>query len=149
MFLLRTIGSLALGALSCFLLIMLGICASRLVYRPKNAGIELLFRERQERDDEEFYNRFYLNSGVPAEIPTRIRRVFQAVFGESMLRLEPADNLFIVFDGLDPLDVLAAIQREFQLTCFRPEASPSGWSFDSIVQYVCQNVGQSPTSMMQ
>jgi len=67
---------------------------------------------RPELTDEEFYDRFYEGSGVPPDIPARIRRCL-ADLDILIERAYPADRIPHADDELDYADVLFRIEREF------------------------------------
>jgi hypothetical protein len=64
--------------------------------------------------DEEFYARFYEGSGIPREIPARIRRCL-ANMGLFIDRAYPDDMIGYAFDDLDYADVLKRVGREFRI----------------------------------
>ena len=62
--------------------------------------------------DEEFYARFYKGSGLPPDIPTKVRRCL-ADLDMLIERAYPADVIASAYDDLDFYDVLFRIERQF------------------------------------
>jgi hypothetical protein len=110
-------------------------------------------RRRPRLDDEAFLRRFYAGSGLPEDIPIRLRRLYQEIFGEDFAGLHPEDNVARIYDGIDFADVLWRVEREFRVKIhpetdlkapFRHEGkpcSPNGTidgTFDSVVRYLAE-----------
>ena len=111
----------------------------RLGKSPSDKSIALLFNNRVPYDDAAFYDKFYGKSDIPPDVPLRLRRLFERVFGDSMLRLEPSDNVFEFYNGVDPMDICRAIKREFGLVAPIRAFAGTDWSFDALVRCIVQN----------
>ena len=77
-------------------------------------------RQRPEINDKEFYQRFYGDSGIPEEIPLRLRGLYAEQLGIS--RLLPHDRATDFDDELDFGDLLFAVAEEFSIDFSEREA---------------------------
>ena len=87
-------------------------------------------------NDKEFYQRFYSDSGVPEEIPLRLRGVYAEQLGIS--RLLPQDRATDFDEELDFGDLLFAVAEEFSIGFSEREAKElaAAGTFDAIVRHV-------------
>lgn len=105
---------------------------------------------RRPLDDVEFYDTFYGGTGIPSEIPVRLRRLLGRIIGDDLRGLWPEDNIAAIYEGLDFADVLYRVEREFDLRIpltvvhFSPPsetprscpADQLNGTFDSLVRYL-------------
>jgi hypothetical protein len=134
---------MALFALGAWLLV-LGIPISAL-YFFSGADIMYLFRSpsslayeqdllsRDALDDEAFFDVYYAGTGVPKDIPLRVRKVLREAYGPLMDRAHPDDGPFRLEDELDPYDIMKWIGKEAGVRLSRDDCLESDGSFDSIV----------------
>ena len=80
---------------------------------------------RTKLNDDEFYATFYGGTGIQKDIPIRLRKLYEKIIGEDLSALHPEDDQALIYDGLDFLDVLYRVQREFKLT-IPPAARETG-----------------------
>jgi hypothetical protein len=112
------------SVLGTWLVFTLPICLLYLIGRPPvitlsplipSAECRAFRRELKARprlSDEEFYAQFYAGSGIPKDIPARVRR-YLAEINVLADRAVPADNLSLLDDELDLSDILLELQEEF------------------------------------
>jgi hypothetical protein len=99
-------------------------------------------RRRPDLTDEQFYDTFFAGSQIPKEIPVRLRRLYQEIFGYDFSALNPNDNIALIFDFVDFADVLYRIEREFGLKIPLSACKSDGGrgkidgTFDSVVRYL-------------
>jgi len=90
---------------------------------------------REPLDDEGFYQYFYASTGVPADIPKRLRPIYGKFFGIDPTRLRPMDRPPEIVE-IDLVDLVREIEAEFDLTIPDADAENVDGSFDSIVRYL-------------
>lgn len=93
-------------------------------------------RARPSRTDEEFAAAYDHDSGVPAEIPIRLRRLLEEITGIDLSGLAADDNLLAPTDELDWADVLHRMSREFGLPFSPSTLDGFDGSFDALVRRV-------------
>jgi hypothetical protein len=89
---------------------------------PQERAYQQEVSARPALTDEEFYARFYEGSGVPKDIPARVRRCL-ADLDIFIERAYPDDMIAHASDDLDYDDVLFRIERQFGI-CFTEEDHP-------------------------
>jgi hypothetical protein len=79
---------------------------------PESILFRRQLRQRSALGDEEYYARFYEGSGMPKDIPARLRK---SLLKHDKLfdRVYPAEFLPLVDDDLDFGDIVFVIEREF------------------------------------
>ncbi|HEY2253879.1 MAG TPA: hypothetical protein VGH74_22545 [Planctomycetaceae bacterium] len=101
-------------------------------------------QQRAKLNDDEFYEAFYAETGIPKHIPIRLRTLLQKnIMGDDLSALHPNDNLALIYDGLDFADVLYRVGKEFELTIpltvckskLHADGEIDG-TFDSVVRYL-------------
>ena len=109
-------------------------------------------RQRPKLDDDAFYQTFYSGTGIPRDIPVRLRRLYEKIIGDNLSALQPQDNQAFIYGGIDFGDVLYRVEREFKLKIPREStvkapltyhgySSPTGeidGTFDSVVRYLAR-----------
>ena len=99
-------------------------------------------RQRPMLSDDEFYERFYADTGIAREIPIRLRRIYATQL--AMDRVWPSDKA-TEFDGeLDLADLVADVAEEFNVEVSNDEALKLDGSFDSIVRLVAGKIASGP-----
>lgn len=100
-------------------------------------------RQRPVLSDDEFYERFYADTGISKEIPTRLRRIYATQL--AMDRVWPADKATEFDSGLDLAELLAEVEEDFNVEVSDEEALKLDESFDSIVRLVASKLGSLPS----
>jgi hypothetical protein len=85
--------------------------------------------------DDEFYARYYAGSGIPADIPARIRRCLLE-FDSLADRLVPADCLLLLDDDLDYADVLHSVAEEFVVAFSEADYPEVDGTLDNLIRLV-------------
>ncbi len=100
-------------------------------------------RRRARLSDDEFYEKFYSATGIPKDIPARLRKLYQTIMGYDFSALRPEDNFALIYDWLDFADVLYRVEKEFKVTIppttWKSEPRENGeinGTFDSVVRYL-------------
>lgn len=102
-------------------------------------------RQRPMLSDDEFYERFYADTGIAKEIPIRLRRIYATQL--EMDRVWPTDKATEFDYELDLAELLAEAEEEFNVNVSEKEALKLDESFDSIVRLVAGKLGRgSPKS---
>jgi hypothetical protein len=108
--------------------------------------------KRPKLDDDEFFEQFYAASGIPKDIPVRLRKLYKEMLGEEHSALQPQDNLAFIYGEIDFADVLYRVGREFKLKIpletatkapltYKGKSSSTGeidGTFDSVVRYLAK-----------
>jgi hypothetical protein len=92
-------------------------------------------RGRPVFSDDEFYARFYAGSGIPRDVPARLRRVLVEFLPLSE-RAVPNDRLWLLDDELDFADVLHRVGQEFGLRFTRADYPEVDGTLANLVQLV-------------
>jgi hypothetical protein len=92
-------------------------------------------RSRAALSDDEFYARFYAGSGVPRDVPARLRHVL-VEFDPLSERAVPHDRLWLLNDELDFADVLHRAGQEFGVRFTRADYPAVDGTLASLVQLV-------------
>jgi hypothetical protein len=92
-------------------------------------------RGRPVLSDGEFYARFCEGSGIPGDIPARLRRVFVEIDPLSE-RAVPNDRLWLLDDELDFADVLDRVGQEFGVRFTRADYPTVDGTLGNLVQLV-------------
>ena len=90
---------------------------------------------RHPMDDLTFYESFYESTGVPVDIPRRLRPIYGKFFGIDATRLRPTDRPPEIVD-IDTVGLVRDIEAEFDVTIPDADAENMDGSFDSIVRYL-------------
>jgi hypothetical protein len=93
-------------------------------------------RERAALSDAEFYARYYEGSGIPSDIPARVRRTLYSL--DSLFEgAIPTDHLCLLYDELDFLDVVKEIEQEFKLRLTKADWATVGvGTLDNLIRVV-------------
>jgi hypothetical protein len=137
----------ALGLLWTWLVCTLPVGVLYLIGRPPvitlsplipSAGSRAFRRElrgRVELSDVEFYARFYAGSGIPDDIPARVRRCLREV-DPLAVRAAPADCLLLLDDDLDYADVLDRVGQEFGVRFTKADYPAVDGTLDNLLRLV-------------
>ena len=140
--------SIVVGFLGLVLVVTLPICVLTLLgHQPVMTLAPLVptsrqratwreMRQRPEINDNDFYQQFYGDSGIPEEIPFRLRGLYAKQLGIS--RVLPHDKATDFDDELDCGDLLYEVAEEFSIDFSEEEARElaSVGTFDAIVRCV-------------
>lgn len=91
-------------------------------------------RQRPTLADEAFIERFYAGSGIPPDIPLRLRRIYADEL--AMDNLWPEDKAVEFYPDLDLVELLYEVEEEFGVKFPSQAIRHLGGSFDSVVRYV-------------
>ncbi len=91
--------------------------------------------ERPVLSDDEFYARFYEGSGIPREIPSRLRRSLLPIH-PLLERVIPSDYLCLLDDELDFAGVLYFVEREFSIHFTKADFEDIDGTLDNLVHLV-------------
>ncbi len=97
-------------------------------------------RERPLLDDDAFYERFYAGTGIPKEVPIRLRRRYAK--GLLMDKVWPEDKAAEFDWEVDFADVLGMAENEFGVKFTEADIGVIDRSFDSIVRVVAKKLRQ-------
>ena len=110
-------------------------------------------RQRPRLDDDAFYEQFYAGTGIPKDIPVRLRIVFANMVGVAPRTIRPEDNCLLIHEELDLAELIWGLEREFKMkvdieTAFEGPIGHKGkttlcrgeidGSFDSVVRYLAR-----------
>jgi hypothetical protein len=96
-------------------------------------------RDRPQLSDDEFYEAYYSESGIPRQLPGQLRKSLENAFGMNFAALYPDDNLIDADHEVDWGDVLWRIEREFRVSV--PfESFAVGGTFDSLLRHIAKGL---------
>ena len=99
---------------------------------------------RPQLDDQAFYEAHYGGSGIPEDIPIRVRKVYVEQLGDCWKGVRPDDNVCEAYPDLDLAELLYEIEDEFGIKIPDEEMKKMDGTFDAIVRYVASQ--RRPTS---
>lgn len=95
-------------------------------------------RSRRKLSDDEFVEAFYSGSGVPHDVPVRLRRELANALGVDLAGIHPNDNITHADDELDFADIIYRIERAFGVTMHSNACSMDlDVTFDALVHSIC------------
>jgi hypothetical protein len=109
---------------------------SDLIFSASHSRFERELAGRPELDDPAFYEACYGGSGIPEDIPIRIRRVYVQQLGACWKGERPGDNVCAAYPYLDLAELLSEIEDEFGIMIPGDEMRKMDGTFDAIVRYV-------------
>ena len=111
---------------------------------------DMYIREREPLSDNEFYDPYFKEQGIPEEILTKVRQIFAENLGiEFTSRLKNSDDLseelsFIwKFDSLADVEIIMALEEEFGIE-IRDEEPANMRSIQDTVVYVWSKIKELP-----
>jgi acyl carrier protein len=107
---------------------------SDLLYFGFHSRFELL--SRPQLDDQAFYETHYGDSGIPEDIPIRVRNVYVEQLGDCRKGVRPDDNVRDACPDVDLAEILYEIEDEFGIKIPDEEMRKMDGTFDAIVRYV-------------
>ena len=84
-----------------------------LLFHASHSRFERELAGRPELDDESFYEAYYGGSGIPRDIPVRVRKVYVEQLGDCWKGVRPGDNACEAYPDLDFAELLYEIEDEF------------------------------------
>ena len=146
--------SVTIGAVASFLLLPASAWLVTAWVRhgePPELNLSPLFPTRDERafhrtlearpglDDDAFFAAFYADTGVPPDLPARLRADLAAALGfdrEELESLHPRDPLGLLDPEVDFADLFWRLERTFGITLPRAEWATWDGTFDGLVRWV-------------
>jgi acyl carrier protein len=107
-----------------------------LLYFAFHSRFERELAGRPELDDQAFYEAHYGGSGIPEDIPVRIRKVYVEQLGDCWKGVRPGDNACQAYPDLDFAELLYEIEDEFGIKIPNEVLETMGGTFDGVVRYV-------------
>jgi acyl carrier protein len=107
-----------------------------LLYRASHSRLERELAERPQPDDHSFYEAYYEDSGIPEEIPIRVRKVYVEQLGDCWMGVKPGDNACDAYPDLDFAELLYEIEDEFGIKIPEETVGTMEGTFDEVVRYV-------------
>jgi hypothetical protein len=98
-------------------------------------------RERRKLYDDEFYDAFYADSGIPRGLPVQLRKTLEEELGLDFGGLWPSDNLIRAVE-VDWGDIFDLIEREFRISIPRERWKQFDGTFDSLVKLIAAKSNQ-------
>ena len=103
---------------------------------PSHSRFERELLSRPQLDDQAFYEAYYGGSGIPEDIPIRVRKVYVEQLGDCWKGVRPEDNVCEAYPDLDLAELLYEIEDEFGIKIPDEEMKKMDGTFDAIVRYV-------------
>jgi hypothetical protein len=107
-----------------------------LIFYASHSSLGSELAARPELDDQAFYEACYGGSGVPPDIPIRVREVYVEQFGDCWSGVRPGDNVCEAYPELDLAELLSEIEDEFGIKIPEEDMKRMDGTFDAIVRYV-------------
>ena len=88
-------------------------------------------------NDTQFFNEFYADTDVPADIPCRLRPMYCKILDIEVGKLRPHDRPPLLSE-IELADFIEDIEAEFGVSISDKDAEQIDGSFDSIACYLAQ-----------
>jgi hypothetical protein len=115
-----------------------------LLFHALHSRFERELANRPHLEDRAFYEAHYGDSGIPEDIPIRVRKVCVEQLGDCWLGVRPDDNVCESDPELDLAELLYEMEDEFGIKIPRDEIRKMDGTFDAIVRSVAMQ--RRPTS---
>lgn len=108
--------------------ILLGILAIRYETIRKNKKIAAAFSGRERLSEEQFYERFFQDQGMPFCIVAGVKKILAEQLEADMSRLIDEDDFsknlrfFWDFDSMADVEIISALEKEFSIKISDAEA---------------------------
>ena len=115
--------------------------------REKKKKIAAAFADREAVDERTFYERYFQNNGVPADVAIKVRRILEDELGVDLSRLTAEDDFtrnlsfFWEYDSLTDVEVVMRIEEEFGIKISDEEAGKTH-TVKNLVDLVWYKLGQ-------
>lgn len=93
------------------------------------------FAQREPLDDAQFFNKFYAETNVAADIVCRLRPIYCKFCDLQVEKLRPQDRPWQIVE-LDTVDLIRELEVEFGVAISDKDAEGIDGSFDSIARYL-------------
>jgi acyl carrier protein len=107
-----------------------------LLFHAFSSRFERELLSRPQLDDQAFNQAHYGGSGIPEDIPIRVRKVYVEQLGDCWKGVQPDDNICDAYPDLDLAEILYEIEDEFGIKIPDEEMRKMDGTFDAIVRYV-------------
>jgi acyl carrier protein len=87
-------------------------------------------------DDQAFYKACYDGSGIPEDIPGRVRKVYVEQLGDCWKAVRPRDSVCSAYPDLDLAELLYEVEDEFGIKIPDEDMKRMDGTFDAIVRHV-------------
>jgi acyl carrier protein len=104
-----------------------------LLFYASHSRFEREMMSRPQLDDGAFC---YGGSGIPEDIPGRVRKVYVEQLGDCWKAVRPEDNVCEAYPDLDLAELLYEIEDEFGIKIPLEDMKKMDGTFDAIVRYV-------------
>jgi acyl carrier protein len=105
-------------------------------FYASHSRFERQLAARPQLDDRTFCNSWYEGSGIPEDIPIRVRKVYAEQLGRYWRGVRPADKACLAYPDLDFAELLYEIEDEFGIHIPLEDMKALDETFDSVVRYV-------------
>ncbi len=115
--------------------------------KQKKKKFQNAFSERQPLDAQTFYEKYFRDHEVPADIVIKIRNIFEQVLEADLSRLQAEDDLtqnlsfFFDYDSMAGEELVARLEEEFKINITFAEAQKVK-TIEEIVNLVWLKVSQ-------
>ena len=110
-----------------------------LLFYASHSRLEREMMSRPQLDDGAFYEACYGGSGIPEDIPGRVRKVYVEQLGDCWQGVRPGDNVCEAYADLDLAELLYEVEDEFGIKIPDEEMRRMDGTFDAIVRYVASH----------
>jgi hypothetical protein len=90
-------------------------------------------------DDQTFYEAHYADSGIPEDIPIRVRKVYVEQLGDCWKGVRPGDNVGEICPDVDLAELLYETEDEFGIKIPIEDMKKMEATFDEVVRYVASH----------
>lgn len=115
-----------------------GLSFSPLIPTYEQREYRRILRDRPKLNDDEFYNTFYAESGIPKQLTVQLRRSLEDCYGLDSAGLHPRDNLIYADDEIDFHDVIIRIKREYEIEIPDRRMSKAEATYDFLLQCISE-----------
>ena len=112
-----------------------GVYLSPLIPSAESRAFRRVLKERPVLSDADFFAQYYAESGVPEEIPIRIRKIC-AGYDSLLLRLQPTDDLQLWDDEFDLYYLVKDARKAFGIRFESEQIRQIDGTFDNFVRLV-------------
>jgi acyl carrier protein len=107
-----------------------------MIFKEFDSQLEQELKGRPQLEDQALYEARYGGSGIPEDIPLRVRKVYVEQLGDCWKGVLPDDNACEAYPDLDLAELLYDIEDEFGIKIPDEEMQKMNGTFDAIVRYV-------------
>jgi hypothetical protein len=115
-----------------------------LIFYASRSRLERELAARPELADQAFYESYYRSSGIPEDIPIRIRKVYVEQLGDCWRSVRPGNKVCEICPDVDLAEMLYEIQDEFGFNIPYADMKKMDGTFDGIVRYVASQRQSAP-----